>query len=88
MPFVATVREVGERGPVPQGTQVNVTGISLVDDTWGIIVRGRLLPSLYLEYHFPLCQLSTEASAQTEQLIRDYALWFVNHSRIYARYPP
>src|SRR5258708_7844740 len=45
-------------------------------DSLRIIVRGRLLPSLSLQYHFPLSRLRTGASAQTEQLIRDYALWF------------
>ncbi len=91
MPFVATVREVGDASPVRQGARVKVTGISLVDDTWGIIVQGEL-PSLDPElpgvYHFPLSRLSTDDCAETEQLIRDYALWFVNHSHVYAHYPP
>jgi hypothetical protein len=83
-PFVATVVEA-QRGPVPQGAQVTVTGISLVDDTMGIIVRSRLKRRVY---HFPLCELrSTMVSAEMQQLIEDYAKWFRRYLSIYARSP-
>ena len=81
-PFVATVVE-DQRGPVSQGTQVIVTGISLVDDTTGIIVRTRLKRRVY---HFPLCDLrTTNAADENQQLINDYAIWFTYHFHVYAQ---
>jgi hypothetical protein len=83
-PFVATVVEA-QRGPVPQGAQVAVTGISLLDDTAGTIVRAKLKRRVY---HFPLRELrATNAPAEIQQLIHDYAIWFIHHSSVYARSP-
>jgi Calcium binding len=83
-PFVATVSE-SQHGPVPQGAQVNVTGISLLDDSAGTIARARLGRRVY---HFPLWELrATNAPAELQQLIYDYAIWFIHHSYVYARSP-
>jgi hypothetical protein len=99
-PFVAMVVE-SQRGPVPQGAQVKVTGISLLDDTVGTVVRTRLISPLddntdmidrtrpkRRVYHFPLCELrAMNAPAEMQQLIDDYAIWFTYHSHVYAHSP-
>lgn len=85
VPFTALVNQ-DLHGPVPQGSHVTVTGISLLDETYGTIVRIRLKRRVY---HFPLCHVqATAASAQVEQLIVDYATWFVRHTSLSARLSP
>jgi len=84
VPFMVTVVEA-QRGPVQQGEQVKVTRISMLDETVGTVVRVRLKRRVY---HLPLCELrAMDATAEIQQLIYDYAVWFTHHSSIYARYP-
>jgi len=85
VPFVASVVEP-ERGPVRQGAQVTVTGISLLDETWGTIVRVRYQRRVY---HLPLCDLrALQAPDEIQQLVQDYAVWFTRRSSVSARLPP
>jgi len=75
-PFEAEVSESQDRGPVQAGDRVKVTGISLVDDLYGVVVdlrHGRL------KYAFPLCDLEVgDERSPNHQLVRDYAVWFAN----------
>ena len=83
-PFVATVVEA-QRGPIPQNAEVIVTGISMVDDTVGIVVRIRIKRRVY---HIPLCELqATDAATELKQLIKDYTIWFHRYDSIYAHSP-
>lgn len=85
VPVVVSVVE-HQRGPVPQGAQVTVTGISLLDETWGTIVRVRYQRKVY---HLPLCDLrAIQAPDEIQQLIQDYAVWFTRRSSVSARLPP
>lgn len=84
VPFAATVIQ-DQRGPVKQGDQVTVTGISLLDETHGTIVRVRQKRRVY---HHPLRDIrATNASDEVAQLIDDYAVWSGHYSVIYARLP-
>jgi hypothetical protein len=75
-PFEAEVYEYQDRGPLQAGDRLQVTGISLVDDLYGLIVdvwRGRR------KYAFPLCDLDVvEEKAPNHQLVQDYRVWFAN----------
>jgi hypothetical protein len=75
-PFEAQVSEYQDRGPLQVGNRVKVTGISLVDDLYGIIVdlrHGRR------KYAFPLCNLEVvDERSPNHQLVYDYAAWFAN----------
>jgi hypothetical protein len=74
-----------ERGPVGQGEQVKVTGMSLLDEDFGTIVRVRLKRRVY---HLPLRDIqASDASDEGAQLIEDYTVWFARHPLIYARIP-
>jgi hypothetical protein len=82
VPFVATV-VADQRGPVHLGDQVTVTGILFLDETWGTIVKVRQKRRVY---HLPLCDLrATNGTAESQQLIQDYAVWFTRRSLVSAR---
>ncbi len=82
--FVATVIEY-QRGPVKQGDEVKVVGISILDDTSGTIVRVRQKRRVY---YLPLHDVrATNAPADVAQLVEDYAVWFVRYPKLFARYP-
>ena len=85
VPFVVTVIQY-QRGPVKQGDEVKVIGISILDDTYGTIVKVRQKRRVS---HLPLRDVrATNAPAETEQLIEDYAVWFARYPTLFARYPP
>lgn len=89
VPFLAKVVEA-QRGPVPQGVQVKVTGINILDDSAGTIVRTRLIRTELKRrvYYFPLCDLrAINVPIEIQQLVDDYAKWFIHHDYIYARRP-
>ena len=83
MPFVAEVIEY-QRGPVKQGSQVTVIGISLLDEAYGTIVKVRQQRRVS---HLPLRHIraTNDAPAAIAQLIEDYAVWLGYYSVIYAR---
>ncbi len=84
VPFMATVVEY-QRGPVKQGDEVKVIGMSILDDTSGTIVKVRQKRRVY---HLPLHDIqATNAPAEIAQLIEDYAVWFVRYPHLFARYP-
>ncbi len=75
-PFDAEVSEHQERGPIRIGERVNVLGIEIVDDSYGIIVSIKTKRG---HYDFPLCDL--EALPDTSpnyQPLNDYVVWFAN----------
>jgi len=75
VPFRAVVAEY-QRGPVRQGDQVTVMGITDMDDTYGTIVAMKHKRGVH---ELPLCDLKTlNADTQTEELVDDYAVWFAN----------
>ena len=85
VPFTACVEEY-QRGPVPQGALVTVTRISLLDETYGTIVRVRYDRRIY---HLPLHDLrAPQAPAEVRQLVQDYAVWLTRRSSISVRFPP
>jgi hypothetical protein len=75
-PFEAEVAEYQDRGPLQAGDRVTVTGISLADDHYGIIVslrHGRQ------RYDFPLCDLEvSDKDSPNYQHVDDYSAWFAN----------
>jgi hypothetical protein len=85
VPFTACVEEY-QRGPVPQGAQITVTRISLLDETYGTIVRIRYGRRIY---HLPLHDLrASQAPAEVQQLVQDYAVWLTRRSSVSVRFPP
>jgi hypothetical protein len=75
-PFEAEVDEVQERGPLQDGDRLKVTGISLVDEMYGVIVdvwHGRH------KYAMHLCGLAVvDERSPNHQLVKDYGVWFAN----------
>lgn len=64
------------RGPLRSGDRVNVKGVSLVDDHYGIIVELRVGRR---RYDFPLCDLEVaDQRSANYQPVKDYAIWFAN----------
>lgn len=75
-PFEAEVVEFQERGPLRTGDRVKVTGISLVDDHYGLIVHVRIGGQTF---DFPLCDLEAiDKHSSNYELVQDYATWFAN----------
>jgi len=75
-PFAAEIDEWQERGPLQAGDRVKVTGISLVDDLYGIIVDVR---HERRKYAFPLCDLAVvDEDSPNHQIVADYRVWFAN----------
>lgn len=74
--FQATVSEYDGPGPVREGDQITVMGITDLDDLYGTLVQVKHKRGAY---QFPLCDLKApNADTQTEQLVDDYAVWFAN----------
>lgn len=75
-PFEAEVAEYQERGPLQEGDRFWVHRISLVDDSYGIIVAGQ---DPRRSYDFPLCDLDVvDEDSANYQVVDDYATWFSN----------
>jgi hypothetical protein len=75
-PVEAEVYEYQDSGPLRSGDRVNVKGVSLVDDHYGIIVELRVGRR---SYDFPLCDLEvTDHQSANYQPVKDYAIWFAN----------
>ncbi len=75
-PFYAKVSEHQERGPIRIGERVNVLGIEIVDDSYGIIVSIKTKRG---HYDFPLCDLeATPNTSPNYQPLNDYVVWFAN----------
>ncbi len=74
-PFAATLSD-NEYGPMRQGDRLRVTGITFLDETYGIIVsvtHGRGVSSV------PLCDLTAEdTTSPNHDLVDDYSTWFTN----------
>lgn len=74
-PFRATVSEY-QRGPVRQGDPVTVTGLVMLDDSYGTIVAVTHKRGVY---ELPLSDLQVaERASVNHQLVDDYAVWFAN----------
>jgi hypothetical protein len=75
-PFEAEVYKPQDRGPLQAGDRLKVTGLTLVDDLYGIIVdvwRGRR------KYAFHLCDLDVvDETSPNHQLVKDHRVWFAN----------
>jgi len=75
-PFEAEVYERQDKGPLNPGDRVTAIGISLVNDSYGVIVdlrRGRS------RYAFPLCDLTVvDERSSNYQVVSDYRVWFAN----------
>lgn len=75
-PFDAEVSEHQDRGPIRIGERVNVLGIEIVDDSYGIIVSIKTERG---HYDFPLCDLEvTPSTSPNYQPLNDYVVWFAN----------
>jgi hypothetical protein len=75
-PFLAEVYELPERGPLRSGEHVWVQRITMIDDSYGIIVA---VANNRVDYEFPLCDLkATDRESRNYQLTDDYAVWFAN----------
>ena len=75
-PFEAEIVEMMVRGPLRIGDRVQVTGIELADESYGLIAslrRGRE------QFEWPLCDLeATKRDAPNYQPLRDYVVWYAN----------
>ncbi len=75
-PFEAEVNEPRDQGPLEGGDRLKVTGITLVDDLYGLIVdawRGRR------KYAALLCDLAVvDERSPNHDLVQDYRVWFAN----------
>jgi hypothetical protein len=75
-PFEAEVDESQSRGPIRYGDRVRVTGVSMEDETYGVIADVRLGRR---KYAFPVCGLEVvDRQSPNYQIIRDYRVWFAN----------
>lgn len=75
-PFNAEITGAHPRGPVQPGDRVRVHDISLLDDSYGVIVKIRFGRR---RYDHPLCQLDpVDKNDPNYQLIEDYSTWFAN----------
>lgn len=74
-PFEAVVSEYQERGRLRQGDRVRVSGISVLDDLYGVIVSGKRGRE---SIDFPLCDLEVVGGGVNERLVSDYSVWFAN----------
>ena len=76
IPFDARISEYQDRGPLQSGDKVSVTGFTLVDDLYGIIVE---LWRKQERFDFPLCDLEvTNKESPNYQPVNDYCVWFAN----------
>lgn len=75
-PFDAELTGADPRGPLQPGDRVRVHDISLLDDSYGVIVKIRLGRR---RYDHPLYQLRpVDENDPNSQIIEDYATWFAN----------
>lgn len=75
-PFETEISEYQERGPLQSDDLVTVTGISDVDDKYGILVE--ILVDRRRET-FPLCDLEViDKKSPNYQPVKDYVVWFAN----------
>jgi hypothetical protein len=75
-PFDAEISTADDRGPLQPGDKVRVHDISLLDDSYGVIVKIRLGRR---RYDHPLNQLKPiDKNDPNSQIIKDYATWFAN----------
>ena len=76
-PFKAIVDEYQEEGsPLRSGDKLNVLGMELEDDHYGLIVK---CTKGVLRYDVPLCDLAAvDKNSPNAQLIDDFRVWFSN----------
>lgn len=75
-PFDAEITGAHPRGPLQPGDRVRVHDISLLDDSYGVIVKIRLGRR---RYDHPLNQLKPiDKNDPNYRIIEDYATWFAN----------
>jgi len=75
-PFDAEISAAHPRGPQRDDDRVRVKGVSLLDDSYGVIVELRLGRR---RYDHPLDQLKPlDKNDPNSQIIKDYATWFAN----------
>ena len=74
-PFEAIVSEVQEYG-LDVNDKVKAEEISLIDESYGVIVKIRKGRKIY---HTPLCDLEVrDRNSSNYQPVYDYAVWFAN----------
>jgi len=75
-PFQAEVMESEEIKEIKEGTIVEISALSNVDDRFGILATIKTKDS---ESFFPLCDLDvTDNRSANYQFINDYSVWFAN----------
>jgi Calcium binding len=76
-PFEARVAElISERGPLRIGDRVQVSGLNMVDDLYGVLADVRQGRKRYV---FPLCDLeAVDKRSRNYQPVNDYVVWFAN----------
>ena len=75
-PFQAEVMESEDIKEIKEGTIVEISALSNVDDRFGILATIKTKNS---ESGFPLCDLDvTDNRSANYQLINDYSVWFAN----------
>lgn len=75
-PFKARVFEYQSFGPLQAGDRVQVLRISLVDDSYGIIVDVRVGRA---KYAFPLADLDVlNTESPNHDMVQEYRVWFAN----------
>jgi len=76
LPCKAEVSESEENEQIKEGTNVEITNLSGVDDRLGILAAITIAG---VNYEFPLCDLEvTDKKSANYQTINDYTVWFAN----------
>jgi len=75
-PFKAEVMESEDNEEIKEGTTVEITGLSKMDDRFGIMAT---IKTKDVDSGFPLCDLDvTDKKSANYQFINDYTVWFAN----------
>ena len=76
-PFEAKIFEYQEYGALKTGDRLIITGISGMDDLYGILVD---VTKKRRQYEFPLCDLEVIDKKSLNYLpVSDYSFWFANY---------
>jgi hypothetical protein len=75
-PIKAVVSESEENDKIKEGTDVEISLLSKVDECYGILAS---ITTNGIKFEFPLCDLEvTEKKSANYQFINDYTVWFAN----------
>jgi hypothetical protein len=75
-PIRAVVSESEENEMINEGSEIEISSLSSVDERFGILAAIKLSE---INYKFPLCDLDvTDKRSANYQFVKDYTVWFAN----------